>query len=308
MIDSVRRVLSGLRNPEYTGENRCVPCTVVNVLIAAAVSVLVGRRSRRGGVITFAGSFAAIALRGYLVPGTPTLTKRHLPDRILAQFDDHPLEDQSHAFEGRFEEQQRQRNREQSDELTTESIEELERQRENAVDPERFLLEVDAVKPCENQADLCFTDELADAIDERMASLPDKPVDRALVAELYGVEPEAVTVKERSYPAVTIGRRVHKWPAEAALAADLATHRALGELTDRWTDVPQGQRIELLEMLRSFHDTCPDCGGPIALSEDTVESCCRSYEVLALNCEDCSAPLLEFDPSEIGGTDGGIEP
>ncbi|MFC4436896.1 MULTISPECIES: hypothetical protein [Natrialbaceae] len=296
MTDSVRDVLSELQNSEYTGENRCVPCTIVNVLIAAAASALVGIVSRRGGVLTFAGSLAAIALRGYLVPGTPTLTKRYFPDRVLAQFDKHPLEERQRA------------EREQSAEGEPAVVDEFERQQESAVDPEQFLLEVDAVEPCETQDDLCFTDELADMIDDRVAGLPEEPLDRALVADLYGIEPESVTLEDRSYPAVKIGRRIHKWPSEAALAADLATHQALSELTDRWTEVPQGQRIELLEVLRSFHGSCPACGGRITMSEDTIESCCRSYEVLALNCEGCSAPLLEIDPTEIGGTDGGVEP
>lgn len=304
MTDSDRNLLSDLRNPEYTGENRCVPCTIVNVLIAAAASALVGVVSRRGGVLTFAGSLAAIGLRGYLVPGTPTLTKRYLPDRVLARFDKHPLEE-------RQREEPKQSTAGEPGQSTAgepEIVDEFERQQENAVDPERFLLEVDAVEPCETQDDLCFTDELADMIDDRVAGLPEEPLDRALVADLYGIEPEAVTVEDRSYPAVKIGRRIHKWPAEAALAADLATHQALSELTERWTDVPQAQRIELLEVLRSFHDSCPTCGSPITMSEDTIESCCRSYEVLALNCEGCSAPLLEIDPTEIGGTDGGVEP
>lgn len=296
MTDSVREVLSELRNPEYTGENRCVPCTIVNVLIAAVASALVGTVSRRGGVLAFVGSLAAIALRGYLVPGTPTLTKRYLPNWVLAEFDKHPLE-----------ERQRE-DSEQSAPGEPEVIDEFERQQENAVDPEQFLLEVDAVEPCETQEDLCFTDEIADVIDDRVAGLSEEPLDRALVADLYGIEPESVTLEDRSYPAVKIGRRIHKWPSEAALAADLATNRALSELTDRWTEVPQGQRVELLEVLRSFHGSCPACGGPITMSEDTIDSCCRSYEVLALNCEGCSAPLLEIDPSEIGGTDGGVEP
>ncbi|TYL40384.1 hypothetical protein CV102_02070 [Natronococcus pandeyae] len=296
MTDSDRDLLSVLRNPEYTGENRCVPCTILNVLIAAAASALVGIVSRRGGVLTFAGSLAAIALRGYLVPGTPTLTKRYLPERILAAFDKHPLEERQREEPG------------QSTEGEPEIIDEFERQQESAVDPERFLLEVGAVEPCKTQDDLCFTDELADTIDDRVAGLPEEPLDRALVADLYGIEPESVTVEDRSYPAVKIGRRIHKWPSEAAFAADIATHQALSELTERWTDVPQAQRIELLEVLRSFHDSCPTCGGPITMSEDTIESCCRSYEVLALNCEGCSAPLLEIDPNEIGGADGGVEP
>ncbi|AGB36423.1 hypothetical protein [Natronococcus occultus] len=289
MRESIRETLDRVRKPAYTGENRCLPCTAVNVALAAAGSVVVGKVSRAGGVAAFAGSLAAIGLRGYLVPGTPTLTKRYLPAAVLERFDTHPLEDGDDR------------------EATTETIAEYERQREQAVDPERFLLEVGAVEP--RDGDVAFTEALAELIDDRLRSLPDDPLEPAPVAELYGIEPGAVSIEDRPYPAVRIGRRIHKWPSTAALRADVATHRALAELTDRWHEVPQGQRIELLEALRSFHGACPACGGPLSLTEDTVESCCQRYEVHALECRDCGQPLLEFDPNDVDhGTGGGFQP
>ncbi|ELY60268.1 hypothetical protein C491_03200 [Natronococcus amylolyticus DSM 10524] len=291
MRESIRTALARVRNPEYTGENRCVPCTIVNVSLAAAGSAIIGSVSRKGGAAAFAGSLAAIGLRGYLVPGTPALTKRYLPAPILERFDAHPLEESDEDAEA----------------LTTETIEEYERQQERAVNPERFLLDVGAVELREN--DLGFTDDLADRIDGRLRTLPDDPLEPALVAELYGLEPAAVTVADRPYPAVRIGRRIHKWPSTAALRADLATHRALEGLTDRWREVPQAQRIELLEVLRSFRERCPDCGGPITLTEDTVDSCCQTYAVHALNCDGCEQPLLEFDPDDTDrGASGGFQP
>ncbi|WP_293031101.1 hypothetical protein [Natronococcus sp.] len=291
MREPIRSALARVRNPEHTGENRCVPCTIVNVALAAGASALVGNVSRKGGAAAFAGSLAAIGLRGYLVPGTPALTKRYLPESILEYFDTHPLEESD----------------EDSEELTTETIEEYERQRERAIDPERFLLEVGAVEIREN--DLGFTDDLADLIDDRLRTLPDDPLEPELVAELYGLEPGSVTVEDRSYPAVKIGRRIHKWPSTAALLADVATHRALEELTERWREVPQAQRIELLEVLRSFRERCPDCGAPITLTEDTVDSCCQTYAVHALNCDGCGQPLLEFDPNDADrGAGGGFQP
>ncbi|TKX69802.1 hypothetical protein, partial [Halorubrum sp. GN11GM_10-3_MGM] len=76
-----------LRRPEYTGSNRCLPCTAVNVVIAAAGA---GAAAAVGapllGAVGFGGALAVIWLRGYLVPGTPELTKRYLPERALALF------------------------------------------------------------------------------------------------------------------------------------------------------------------------------------------------------------------------------
>ena len=61
-----------LRRREYTGENRCWPCTITNsVLLAALVGILsfLGRRTIARAVAVV--GTAAIALRGYVVPYTP---------------------------------------------------------------------------------------------------------------------------------------------------------------------------------------------------------------------------------------------
>ncbi|WP_338739744.1 hypothetical protein [Haloplanus salilacus] len=76
-----------LRRPEYTGENRCVPCTVVNLCLAVVAAVVVGVvLGPVGGVAVLAGAAGAIYFRGYLVPGTPTLTVRYFPPWLLELF------------------------------------------------------------------------------------------------------------------------------------------------------------------------------------------------------------------------------
>jgi hypothetical protein len=84
---SIRSVGDRLRRPEYTGENRCLPCTVVNVCLAlvatAVVTLLLGPL---GGLVVLTGSLGAIYFRGYLVPGTPTLTMRYFPPWLLERF------------------------------------------------------------------------------------------------------------------------------------------------------------------------------------------------------------------------------
>ncbi|WP_435069150.1 hypothetical protein [Haloplanus sp. C73] len=76
-----------LRRPEYTGENRCLPCTVVNVCLAVAVAgVVTVALGPLGGIIALAGSLGAVYFRGYLVPGTPELTMRYLPPWVLELF------------------------------------------------------------------------------------------------------------------------------------------------------------------------------------------------------------------------------
>lgn len=277
MTDQVETLLERVRKPEYTGENRCLPCTLLNVAIAVVASALVALVAPGVAVVVFVGSALAIYLRGYLVPGTPTLTERYLPDRVLARFDRHPASDE--------------------DGTQWETLEKLEQQRRNAVDPEQFLLEEGIVEPCGE--DLCFTDEFAALLDSRVARYRDEPVARETVADIFGLEPEEVSFEDREYPAIKVSRRIRKWPGDAALAADAATHEALCDRTERWMDVPFEQRVGILESLRSFHVRCPLCSGDVYLGSDTVESCCRSYEVRALACADCAEPLLEFDPEGV---------
>ncbi|WP_254767746.1 hypothetical protein [Salinilacihabitans rarus] len=284
MSDRRLSIPDRVRKPEYTGENRCVPCTVVNVLIALAASVLVGVLAAvELGALVLACSLLAIYLRGYLVPGTPALTERYLPDRVLAWFDEDPFEDDAHTWE---------------------TLEKLEAERENAVDPEAFLREAGAVEPRE-EADAAghefrLADDFAALVERRAEPYRDGSVPREAIAAVFGVAPGEVTDEDRDYPAVEIGRRIRKWPSDAALVADVAAHEALRERTDRWAAVPTEQRVEMLTSLRSYRERCPLCAGELAFSEDTVASCCRTYEVVSYGCPDCDAPMRELDPATAG--------
>ncbi|MFC4986428.1 MULTISPECIES: hypothetical protein [Saliphagus] len=321
-------LIDALRRPEYVGENRCLPCTVVNVAVALAGSALVARsRNRRGRLFatgTLAGSLATIYLRGYLVPGTPELTKRYLPERVLAAFGKEPtregtryggwepIDDDTVDVETGDAEQRGSG----SDDAATEddmggdtdadegnrereTMERIEYRRENEVDPEAFLASIDAVEPTADGTDLRLTDEFAESVEAGLERHREEPRDLEALADLFDVDRAAVTVKDRDYPAIAVGQRIRKWPSDGALVADLATAEAIEDRTDRWRAVPLEQRVEILEALRAFHERCPSCGGPISMSSDTVESCCRSYEVATLGCEECESPLLEFDPDAV---------
>jgi hypothetical protein len=285
-------VLERFRQPEYTGENRCLPCTIVNVAIAFVMSAFIALVALPLGAVVFVASLLAIYLRGYLVPGTPTLTKQYLPNRILSLFDTHPIEETK------------------NDEETWQTVQSLEYERAHAVDPEQFLLDIGAVGPCEHEDDLCLTDEFARRLDGQRDSNSEGSTDSEKIAGLFDTEPDSLTVLDREYPAVKIDRRVRKWPSEAALLADFAADRSLRAQTERWLGVPLTQRLGILKSLRSFYERCPRCSGEIYLSEETTESCCRSYEVIAIGCRECEQPLLEFNPSdlELRGDETGVQP
>src|SRR6056297_2692903 len=93
-------VVDDLRQPKYTGENRCEPCTVLNLSIAAVGSSLIARKSRLGGLLAIGISIALIYLRGYLGPGTPTLTKHYLPSAVLRWFGKDPDPDVASGLGG----------------------------------------------------------------------------------------------------------------------------------------------------------------------------------------------------------------
>lgn len=96
---TVPNLLNRVRQPEYTGENRCLPCTVLNVgiavvltlVVAASVGYAVGATTAAiVGAVTLLSALATIGLRGYLVPGTPRLTERYLPERLQRRFHERP--------------------------------------------------------------------------------------------------------------------------------------------------------------------------------------------------------------------------
>lgn len=279
--------LGRLRRPEYTGANRCLPCTVLNVgiatVVAVAVSVLVGIKV---GALLLAASLATIWLRGYLVPGTPELTKRYLPERALRLF-------------GKSRE-------------ATPSAE---------IDAESYLLSADVVVETPDGSDLTFApwfesawwdhltemegvadgsarnDSVPDDTDGSGVDVTKPPADVAALATLTGTDAEALAIDWRGGAAYASadGGRVGHWESRAAFLADLAADRALTDRLDDWDGLPLAARSDVLGALRLFVDTCPTCEGTVTLEERVVESCCTSYDVVVGRCLGCDARLFEMN-------------
>ncbi len=277
------RFVDRFRQPEYTGENRCIPCTIVNVVIAAVLAGIAGFGGGRivglefGGVaggLVFGLALIAIYLRGYLVPGTPTLTKRYFPDWLLAKFDKGPELASSH---------ERERGDESDD--------------DQPVDPERVLVDGGVLVPCADEDDLCLADGLRERWREYVEEV--RSGDRvSQVAEFVELDPETVELDDREGADRIVvkadGQAAAHWESESALIADLAGARLLEAQLIDWSDRPLAARGQIVGGLRAFLETCPSCDGPIEIDNETVESCCRSYEVYAVTCNDCEARLLEI--------------
>lgn len=84
MTDPIERV----RRPEYTGENRCWPCTITNSLLLTVLVggvALLGRRTAAAAIAVVGAG--AIALRGYVVPYTPRFAPRLVAALPIDPFD-----------------------------------------------------------------------------------------------------------------------------------------------------------------------------------------------------------------------------
>jgi len=288
--------LDRLRRPEYTGENRCLPCTVLNVALAAIGAVAVGALvavELAAAVLIVA--LAAIWLRGYLVPGTPALTKRYLPERVLGWFGKGRDPGPPAEF-----------------------------------DAESYLLSVGALVETADGSDLAFAPwfesawrthlaALRDAADTELVASPATdgaigastataetapdgtrpaaPADVAALAGLTGIDEDGLSLRWRGEPGFAHAgdERIGHWESRSAFLADVAADRALTTQLDDWASLPLVSRSGVLGALRLFVERCPTCEGPVQLEERVVESCCSSYEVVAGRCTACNARLFEMD-------------
>jgi hypothetical protein len=302
-----RSVIDRVRQPEYTGENRCMACTAVNAVLAVAFAgVVAGGAAVAGGDTTVAAAagvgFLGLAagsiwLRGYLVPGTPELTKRYMPTWLLAWFGKAPADandltsgglgdSAAAASPGAGAPPEDERDDGVVDPSTVE------------VDPERVLVDAGAVEPCEDVDDLCLAASFRDAWQAEIDDVDDIAVEDALAT--FGFETDDYELT-RHDEAVVLHRgphRVGQWPSEAALVADVAGARVLAERYPAWSDLEPVGKGRVLNGLRVFLETCPD-GSTAAFQEETVESCCSTYDVVTVRCEGSGERLFEQPVDDI---------
>lgn len=321
----MRTRIEAVKQPEYIGENRCTPCTVVNVGIAAVLAAGVGVLAPPAGVTVFVLSLAAIYLRGYLVPGTPTLTKRYFPDRVLRWFDKAPEREATDEFVPAAETDPADDGAATTSTTAPTAASEAagdsapeapnvddpspdgddhspdDDTSDDEISPERLLVDLDVVEPCESVDDLCLTDSFERSWREAIHEHRDDVTDPTLLADLFDVDPEHLEVKNGDdtplVQATGIGRQ--RWMSRGALLVDATANSLLVADHDRWAALEPHQRLPMLKALRSFLPACPLCGGSIEMGNETVESCCRSWEVIAVSCNDCEERYLEVDASRV---------
>ncbi|MDG5760682.1 hypothetical protein QA600_15200 [Natronococcus sp. A-GB1] len=309
-------IVDRLRQPEYTGENRCTPCTVLNLAIAGAIGAAVARRSRIAAAAVVGASTAAIYLRGYLVPGTPELTKRYLPEPVLRLFGKTPepeirgglVAGESRADETGTEpgavDSETDSDVDEPDAVSTATDTGDASDRPQPPEPETYFLEEGIVEPCEEIDDLCLTESFESAWSDEIDRIDADALEGTDAARALGFDAEdgAFEITGHGGDARTLrrdGRLLGKWPSRAALVADVTAARVLESWDSDWTDYDPRARGELLNSLRLFLETCPTAGGEVVMGEETVESCCRSHDVIAITCAETDERLFEYPVSEL---------
>jgi hypothetical protein len=179
-------IVERVRQPEYTGENRCIPCTLANGVIAVVLAAAVGAvwwalvapgvgAAVAAAVVLFASALS-IWLRGYLVPGTPELTKRYFPDWVLAKFDKGPTTAGGGMAAGAGA---------GGGAGSTGDEAGADRDLQGQVNPEEVLLRAGVVEPCADEDDLCLAPEFRGAWRERMGVIREEGAERdELAAQL----------------------------------------------------------------------------------------------------------------------------
>jgi len=268
-------LIDTLRRPEYTGENRCGPCTAVNAAVVVVAAAVAAVRRRSLGLAVLGVGAALVYLRGYVVPGTPAFA----PDlvRSLGLDDRFPHV----AADGGDPERRRE-----SDALVADT------------DPQELLgamfrhgvIEEGAGDDDALYLTPAFEDAWREELETLRAATPDDLVEAT--AEVVPFEADG----ERRYGGVSVeGEEGVVWLRPTNATGDVAAVRAMARL-----DVPESLRAPATTPLRLFTPECPACGGD--LEERTVaDGCCGgtmgiddtpTRDVLA--CVDCEAEVHVF--------------
>lgn len=272
-----------LRRPEHTGENRCWPCTTVNVALVAVAAAVISVANAPVGAAVVVTGLALVWLRGYVVPGTPRFAPRLVAaipggDALFhgaaATDGGDPTPDESGSLD--------------PDEVDGEALLDallsggvLEADGD-AVAPtaeyrERWRAEMDRLRTRETEA-------IADAARE----VSPATASRAIRGE--GTEEGEEWVALSSGDANTIDET---WLRRPVAIAEIAGYRAAEPFLD-----DDSMRLAAARTNRMFLEACPDCGSDLQRGVDLP--CCGGYtgpgeepaETLA--CPACEVRLYTF--------------
>jgi len=310
------------RNRAYTGQNRCLPCTALNAGIALVLGIVAAVLTSAvvaGAVVAVAA--VVIYLRGYLIPYTPTITKRYFPDRVLEWFDKRePAADVggeaavgvgSEAVAGAGSEAATDTGSEPAADVGDETAADVggetaanagseataDTDGETAADTdgeaaaETPLASLGLVEGSGEDVRLVlsFATEWRAEIDETREGLPERLADRLDLSD-----PE-VRTRDGVCAVLDGDTEVTRWLSEAALIADVAALPVLDSHVDDWESLPETEQSEILAELRVFLEECPSCESRLLFdTEIDGSSCCYDREVTVYRCSGCNASLTRL--------------
>ncbi|MBX0288740.1 hypothetical protein EGH22_20630 [Halomicroarcula sp. F28] len=288
----MQKLINSLKQEEYTGENRCKPCTVLNVVIAGVIGAAVAQKSRISAALVLGLSVGLIYFRGYLIPGTPTMTKRYLPPVVLNWFGKKQTVDTASGF-GKPNEDSIQTGRGSHETDSTNPTGFAEDSKN--IDMESYFIECQILEVCADETDLCPTPEFHNRWNDTVTRLDSKDIGTEAIVEAYDLDSNAeydIEMKDKKLLLNRDGRVKGQWPSKSALIADIFASEVLTEMDPEWGSRNAEEKGFILNGLRLFLPTCPD-GDSVTLTHDVVESCCTSRKVVAAVCENSDERLFE---------------
>lgn len=263
------------RRPEYTGENRCIPCTVVNSIIAVGVTGVLTTLNPILGICSVVASAILLYYRGYLIPGAPTITKRYMPDRVLEMFGKEPI-------------------------LTTPGF--IEPNNERFDDTTEFntlslLLRHGVIQPTDDGEDIELTTVFKETFPEVNS---DDPISRAeAVFQSHFQDLSIDGQSDVPYLINTADTVLLSWTSETALRIDAQSAQALDNFVPNTEALNKNEYFSLLQSIRALREICPKCGDVIRFTQQERETCCQTYTANVLSCDSCGDTLLEVNDSAL---------
>lgn len=244
-----------VRAPQYTGSNRCWPCTVLNIGIVllggAVLTTVAGVMVALSAVVV---GLAAIWLRGYLVPGTPRLGRR-LPQPVRSWFGTHDPVMERPAV----------------DELVTANV-------------------LDADLDCTPEANAAIRAQASSYVDDRealeAAALAEFDATTVSVNRRLGGG-------ERWFVLDDAEQTVCQWGARPVAALDVAGSAYLDDQLPDWDRRDSREKSAMLALLRYGIPSCPDCGDAFEATEQDVTCCGGRSLAGARRCTECDYPLVD---------------
>lgn len=262
-------VLDRFRRPEYTGSDRCWPCTITNAALLGLLGALAAAVRVPLAVAVLAVGAAGIWLRGYLVPYTPRVAPA-LFDRLPGPS---PKADP----------------RPEPGSITEAG--------DDAPDGEAVLEAlIEAGVLDADETSLALSSSFRDAWTDKQRALRDADAE-SLAATIEATTPEGVSARtqgsddslflvEGSNGGVTLSRTIAIAEAAAARALEATA-----------PELPAAVRASAARPLRGFLENCPACGSDVV--ETTPRNCCgttnpRDADDRILACPSCDRRLYTF--------------